>query len=72
MKYKLKKKFEAFEVVDGALAGRKYEHGRVYEEIPPQEKAKFEEIKPVEPPKETKPVETKTKPKSQKTGIGGR
>lgn len=68
MKYKLKQKFEAFEVVDGPLDGRKFEHGRVYEEIPPQEKHKFEEVKPVkpvEPPKETKAVETKTKSKSR-------
>ncbi len=42
MTYRLKKSAEAFDVVDGKLAGRKFRHGRVYAEIPENEKHKFE------------------------------
>jgi hypothetical protein len=44
--YKLKKGIENFDVVDGAFAGRKFVRGKVYGEVPPEEKKKFEEIKP--------------------------
>ena len=44
--YKLKKGIENFQVVDGAFAGRKFVRGKVYGEVPPEEKRKFEEIKP--------------------------
>jgi len=44
--YKLKKGIENFQVVDGAFAGRKFVRGKVYGEVPPEEKKKFEEIKP--------------------------
>ena len=36
--YKLKKGIENFEVVDGAFAGRKFVRGKVYGEVPPEEK----------------------------------
>ena len=44
--YKLKKGIENFDVVDGAFAGRKFVRGKVYGEVPPEEKKKFDEIKP--------------------------
>jgi len=44
--YQLKKGVESFEVVDGEFAGKKYFRGDLYkkEEIPPNEKKKFEKI----------------------------
>jgi len=42
--YRLKKGQEAFELVDGPMAGRKFVPGRSYEEIPAQEKRRFEKI----------------------------
>lgn len=48
MPYILKKGVEAFEVVDGPLAGRKFVPGKTYAEIPPQEKAKFKSVAPPE------------------------
>ena len=44
MPYRLKENTEAFQVVDGAFAGRRYEHGKIYADadIPPQERQKFE------------------------------
>lgn len=45
MQYKLKKGVESFEVVDGPYAGRKYVRGKVYTDIPPEEKKKFDTIK---------------------------
>lgn len=47
MTYKLKKGIENFDVVDGAFAGRKFVRGKVYGEVPPEEKGKFEKIKPL-------------------------
>jgi len=44
MAYKLKKNEPAFEVVDGPLAGRKFEHGRVYDEVPKNEASRFEKL----------------------------
>lgn len=43
MPYRLKG--EAFEVVDGPCAGLIYKRGVVYDEIPPGEDGKFDEIK---------------------------
>ena len=43
--YVLKKNIENFEVVDGAFAGKKFERGKSYTEIPPEEKKKFVEQK---------------------------
>lgn len=40
--YKLKPNVPDFEVVDGPMAGRKYEEGRVYAEIPAEERHKFD------------------------------
>lgn len=46
MPYRLKKNTEAFQVVDGTFAGRKYEHGKDYADadIPPQEIGRFEKM----------------------------
>lgn len=44
MAYKIKKGFDSFEVVDGIFAGKKYERDKVYDDIPPNEKHKFEEV----------------------------
>ncbi len=44
-RYRLKKNVENFDVVDGPLTGRKFRAGMVYDEIPPQDAGKFEEIK---------------------------
>jgi hypothetical protein len=45
MQFKLKKGVESFEVVDGPYAGRKFVRGKVYTDIPPEEKKKFDQIK---------------------------
>jgi len=42
MQYQLKKGQEAFDMVDGEFAGRKYRKGKVYDAVPPGEKHKFE------------------------------
>ena len=44
MSYRLKKGQESFQVVDGKFAGRRYERGREYDEIPPEESRRFEKI----------------------------
>lgn len=49
MKHKLKKGIEAFEVVDGPFAGKKFQREKTYDEIPPQEKGKFEALDPTPP-----------------------
>lgn len=46
MGYKLKKNVEAFEVVDGPFARKKYTHGIEYDEVPPEEAGRFEKSKP--------------------------
>jgi hypothetical protein len=42
--YRLKKNIEAFRVVDGPFAGRRYKHGEVYTELPPRESHKFDPV----------------------------
>lgn len=42
--YRLKKGFSAFSVVDGVCAGQRYVPGKVYAEVPPQEKHRFEDL----------------------------
>ena len=44
MAYKLKPNVPDFTVVDGTFEGRSYKAGETYDEIPPQEKNKFESI----------------------------
>ena len=46
MKYKLKRNFENFDVVDGPFAGKKFRRGKVYrkEDIPENEIKKFEPL----------------------------
>jgi len=50
-KYRLKRGQESFQVVDGPLAGRKFERGKEYreDEIPPEEEQRFEAVKPPAP-----------------------
>ena len=43
--YQLKPGCESFTVVDGPFAGRSYVPGRDYEDVPPQEKRRFREVK---------------------------
>lgn len=45
MPYILKKGIEAFDVVDGPFAGKKYKLGVEYQEVPSQEAHKFVELK---------------------------
>ena len=52
MGFKLKQKYEVFTVVDGPFAGRTYRHEQVYNEVPPQEKYKFDQIEVEESKKE--------------------
>ena len=49
--YKLKKGQPGFEVVDGPMKGKKFEPGKVYKDIPPQERHRFEEVKKEKPKK---------------------
>ena len=42
--YRLKKGIEKFQVVDGPFAGRKFEAGKAYDEIPAGKAKKFEKI----------------------------
>ena len=43
--YRIKPGCPDFTVVDGPLAGRKYEAGKLYEEIPLVETDKFEQVR---------------------------
>lgn len=42
MLYKLKANVPEFDCVDGPLAGQEFRHGKVYEEIPEGDRARFE------------------------------
>ncbi len=48
--YELKPNLPDFEVVDGPFAGRKYKAGEAYKEVPEEEKHKFNDIPPPNPP----------------------
>lgn len=66
--YRLKKNVADFTVVDGPFAGRTFRAGKVYAEIPPQEKHKFEEDrKPAPAAIRNKGTDSKSVP-----GIGSR
>lgn len=53
--YILKQNIEAFRVVDGPFAGRRYRHGVEYAEVPPEETHKFEmPVKPDQTEKQAK------------------
>jgi len=54
MKYTLKKGQPAFDVVDGPMAGRSFNHGQTYTEIPQADVKKFAEIKPEKATAKTK------------------
>lgn len=61
MSYRLKRGCEAFEVVEGHLAGRKFIPGRTYEEIPAAEAHKFDGSGPAPAPEPAKPSRTGSK-----------
>lgn len=46
VKYRLKKGQPAFDVVDGPMAGQRFEPGVPYDEIPKGDAARFEKVKP--------------------------
>ena len=67
MAYKLKQNVEAFTVVDGPFAKQSYKHGVEYNEVPPQEKRRFEKVKPVKTATLTEHAEgAKVKAKAKK------
>lgn len=43
--YRLKNSEEAFQIVDGPFAGRKFVRGKDYREIPPGYDDRFEQVK---------------------------
>ncbi|GBC62488.1 hypothetical protein DENIS_3460 [Desulfonema ishimotonii] len=55
-KYRLKPAAPAFTATDGPLAGRSYDHGREYAEIPAAEADWFDPIEPDEVEKKPAPV----------------
>ena len=65
--YKLKKGIENFEVVDGAFAGRKFVRGKVYGEVPPEEKKKFKEIRD----QKSEVRSQKSEVRNRKSEVGG-
>jgi hypothetical protein len=56
MFYSLKKSEPAFEMMTGPLAGRRFEHDRVYFDIPEEHKDRFKKhtVKQAAAPKKTK------------------
>lgn len=44
--YKLKSNVPGFEIVDGPFAGRKFEPGVIYEDVPAPFRDRFEKVKP--------------------------
>ena len=48
--FTLKDGVQGFTVIDGPMAGKSFKSGMSYNEIPPQEAARFEEIKEQEAP----------------------
>lgn len=45
MSYRLKKTENAFQVCrEGKFENRRYEHGKAYDEVPPEDAHRFEEI----------------------------
>ncbi len=67
--YKLKKGIENFDVVDGPFAGRKFVRGKAYGEVPPEEKRKFEEIKPIKARGQKSEIRDQKSEGSGNTGI---
>jgi hypothetical protein len=49
MSFKLKKEENAFQVLrEGKFEYRRYEHGKAYDEVPPEDAHRFEESQSVE------------------------
>lgn len=51
---KMKPGQDRIQVVDGPFAGKKYQPGRIYNEIPPEEAHRFEEVVAVVAPTPSK------------------
>lgn len=66
-KYRLKG--EAFEVVDGPFAGKKFQRGVAYEEsqVPPMEKKRFVEVPAAQAPAEHVPAKKSASTSKQDT-----
>jgi hypothetical protein len=60
--YQLKPNFPDFTVVDGPFAGRSYQLGKTYQDIPPQEAHKFDEVAEAAP---------QISPKNKKNVVSG-
>jgi hypothetical protein len=58
--YQLKKGVQGFTVIDGPMAGKSFKSGMSYKEIPPQEAARFTEVKEQEAP-----INVEGKPKKE-------
>jgi hypothetical protein len=54
--YRLKNTSAAFEVVDGPFARRKYLHGKLYAEIPPEHKGRFDAVEAEANPEVAEPA----------------
>ena len=64
--FKLKPGQEAFEIVDGPMAGQAFKPGQEYKTVPDTEKHRFKTIKPVLAKAEkTKPTASKKDPKKE-------
>ena len=68
MGFRLKPGQESFSLVDGKHAGKKFNRGQMYEEVPPEVKDRFEEDKP---PKTSYAKEKEKKKKTDETDEGG-
>jgi len=61
--YKIKETSPDFRVVDGPYAGRLYASGQLYEDIPPQEAHRFDQV----PDAAEQPVKTSRKTNKEST-----
>ncbi len=63
MPWVLKKNAPEFDVVDGPMAGKQFRKGITYTDVPPGDKAKFEEVKATPKPAAAvqAPAKTETK-----------
>lgn len=69
-KYQLKANQSDFEVVDGPLAGRKFQAGQVYTEIPEVDQGRFEKIQSNQPEVTREITASPKKNKINKPGFG--
>lgn len=71
--FRLKKGTPAFQVADGPFAGRKFEPGEIYNEdqVPDQEKARFEPVKSKPKPRSGKPARQAGQAKAKSAAVAG-